>query len=240
VQRVVGVAATDPGGGALVAQDRVHPATVVAGPDPLGELVARRLRAQLVERAVVAGAEHPPPGLALVAPLLDEDGRPAVEHEPDHVLLALGGLGRVLDVDAAALGEVHEHAQPGAEVGDEVLATTAHRCEDATAQRQRVGIERLEGSELERLDARQRPTGGGGFQAFGEGLHLRGLGHQAAPNVARAVAARSCNQAGCSAARSASRPGSHPSSTSRAISASQSSTSTCSAATPTPSSLALW
>ncbi len=121
VEGVVAVAPADPGDGALVAQDRVDPAAVVALPEELLALGGVDVGAELDQRPVVAFGQDPPAGLALGAELLDEDGRRVVEAEADDGALGLGRLGRILDVDPPALGEVDEEPGP-AELEDEVLA----------------------------------------------------------------------------------------------------------------------
>ena len=72
------------------------------------------------QRPVVAGGEHPPPGLALGAVLAHQHAeRPAVgraEDQPHHRAPGLGGLGRILEVDAAGLGQVERHPEPAPEV----------------------------------------------------------------------------------------------------------------------------
>jgi hypothetical protein len=102
-QGVVGVAPSDAGDGALVAQERVHPAAVVALEDQRRELVRGGLGAELHERAFVAGGEYPPACLALGAVLTHQQRHAVVEAEPHDRALPARLLGRVLDVQAPGL-----------------------------------------------------------------------------------------------------------------------------------------
>ena len=79
----------------------------------LGELVGVGLGAEAFERAVVAGREHPPRGLALV-PVLAHERRPLPfgEAEPHDRALGARLLRRVLEVEAAGLREVHAGSGP--------------------------------------------------------------------------------------------------------------------------------
>ena len=139
-QRVVRVAPSDAGDGPLVAQDRVDAAAVVTVEDQLRELVGVGLRAEALERAVVAGREHPPRGLALGTELPHEDRGPALavggdEPEAHDPALAAGLLGRILDVDPPGLRQVHEDAPDVAELEREVLAVPADALERGADQR---------------------------------------------------------------------------------------------------------
>ena len=114
VQRVVGVAATDAGDRALVAEDRVHAPAVV------GRCGATAANSSLVdlgteprERAVVAGREHPPARLALGAELAHQHRLVAGELPAHHRPLRLRALRRLLEVDAAGLREVEHDAALG-------------------------------------------------------------------------------------------------------------------------------
>ena len=96
--------ATEAGDGALVAQQRVHASPVAPRADQRRELVGVGLGTELLERAVVALADHPPTRLALGAVLAHEQRDAVVEVQADHAALAAPGLlGRVLDVEPPGL-----------------------------------------------------------------------------------------------------------------------------------------
>ena len=103
----------DTGHRALVAKDRVDPPGIVARTDDVGELVGQHLGAEAVERSRIVGLQHPPARLALGAELLHEHARTTVEAQPHHAVLGLRRLGRVLQVDPPALGQVDEQPQDG-------------------------------------------------------------------------------------------------------------------------------
>ena len=115
-------------------------AAVVTVEDQLRELVGVGLRAEALERAVVAGREHPPRGLALGTELPHEHRGP---RSPSAVTnrkrttppLAAGLLGRILDVDPPGLRQVHEDAPDVAELEHEVLAVPADALERGADER---------------------------------------------------------------------------------------------------------
>src|SRR4029453_12775283 len=121
-QRVVRVSAADARHGALIAQQRVHPAAVLAVEDELGELVGVRLGSETLDGTDLALADHPPPRFALRAVLAHQQRDVVIEPEPyDAALAAARRLGRLLDVEATGLREVYEDAR-AAELEDQVLA----------------------------------------------------------------------------------------------------------------------
>jgi hypothetical protein len=110
---VIRVAPADPGHGALVAQQGVHPAGVAALEDEGGEVVGEGIGPEDRQRALLALLEQPPARLALGPVLLEEHGPVGVEPEAHDRTLGPGLLGRVLDVHPAALGEVEQQPGPG-------------------------------------------------------------------------------------------------------------------------------
>src|SRR4029453_13660146 len=121
-QRVVGVAAADARHGALIAQQRVYPAAVLSVQDELGELVRVGLGAEPVDGPDFALPDDPPPGLSLRAVLAHQQCDVVVEPKAyDTALAAARRLGRLFDVEATGLREMHEDAG-AAEIEDQVLA----------------------------------------------------------------------------------------------------------------------
>src|SRR5260221_13434269 len=112
MQDVVGIAASDAGDRSLVAQDRVDASSIVGGTEPLRELVARRFRAELRERAVVAEREHPPTRLALRTELAEQHRAMTRKPEPDDGTLRWGALRWLFEIEPAGLREM-EHGPQG-------------------------------------------------------------------------------------------------------------------------------
>ena len=118
----------------LVAQVGRQMAVGVAGADEGGELVAPWLGAEVRERALVAGLQHPPRCLALGAVLAHEDadpravepGLPRPEDEASHRTTGLRLLRWLLHVEAPRLGEVEHDAGPVVELPHQVLGPAPH------------------------------------------------------------------------------------------------------------------
>jgi hypothetical protein len=201
VEHVVGVAAAEAGDRALVTQDRVH-ATVVIGLTQVGLRLGRqRLGAELRERAVVAGGEHPPAGLALRAELLDQDRGALREPQADHRALRLRRLRLGLDVDAAPLREMDEQAAAVVEAEHDVFAEARDAGHGRAAKLvgpRRVG---LQGGELQRVGALERRAGDDLVEPLGERADLRQLGHVGQPvrdrAASRTIAAHSSIRSAC-------------------------------------------
>ena len=114
VQRVVGVAATDPCDGVLIAEHGVQMAPVLAAEHEVGERRLAGLRSERRERSGVVGGQEPEPRPTLGAVLAHEE-RDVTErqaHEgPARPRLLRGSL----EVDAPAVAEVEERASLRAE-----------------------------------------------------------------------------------------------------------------------------
>ena len=74
------------------------------------ERPVRRLRAEAAQRALVAGIEHPPTGLALVAVLADQHARAISQHEANNSTPGPGVLRRHFDVQTTCLRQVNQDA----------------------------------------------------------------------------------------------------------------------------------
>ena len=181
MQDVVAVPAADAGHGPLVAQDRVHAARVVGLPDPVGEPVRQHLGPQLLERPVVAGREHPPPGLALLAELLQEHARPVLGADPQDAPARLRGLRWGFHIHATALRQMEQQPVAAVQVDDDELPSMADVFDRPPEELVGARGVRLQGRELQHVERPKRPAAQHVVQALGQRLHLRELRHGPRP-----------------------------------------------------------
>ncbi len=152
-------------------------AAVVTVQDQLGELIGVRLRAETLDGTDLALADDPPPRLAFGAVLAHQQRDVVVEPQPDDAALASAGrLGRLLDVEATGLREVHEDAR-AAEVEDQVLAPPAGARERPADERLRRRVERLQARETDRLHCGEGSAADALLEPLGQRLHLGKLRH---------------------------------------------------------------
>ena len=183
MQNVVAPAPADARHHVLVTQVGGEMAPGVAGADELGEGLAAHLGPQPGQGSLVARRQHPPRRLALRAVLAHQhgDGGRALaagrEGEAGHRATGLRLLRRLLDVEAAGLGQMEHEPDAAVELPDQVLGPATDGDDPMALEvvgRRGVG---LEGREPEQVGPLQRGPGQEGVEAFGQRLHLGHFGH---------------------------------------------------------------
>ena len=153
--------------------------------------VGQHLGSEPLERPVVAGGQHPPAGLALLAELLEEHAGPVGRADPQDAAARLRGLRRRLDVDATALRQVEQQPVPVVEFDDHELPAVPDMLDRAAEELVGTGGVRLQRGELQHVErARASAPPKDVVEAFGQRQDLRHLRHGLTLPPARAPRSR--------------------------------------------------